>query len=139
MGRINVKSVIVGGLVAGLVLNVIDYLVYGMWLGPDLNAALQSAGKKSADSLIPLFVLLDFIYGIVLVYLYAAIRPRFGAGPGTAVHAGLIVWIIAGLLHAVGEAPFGLLPMWLYTIGTLVGLVEFPLATVAGAKFYREV
>jgi hypothetical protein len=139
MGRINVKSVIVGGLVAGLVLNVIDYLVYGMWLGPDLNAALQSAGKKSADSLIPLFVLLDFIYGIVMVYIYAAIRPRFGAGPGTAVHAGLIVWIIAALLHAVGEAPFGLLPMWLYTIGTLVGLVEFPLAAVAGAKFYREV
>lgn len=139
MGRINVKSVIVGGLVAGLVLNVIDYLVYGMWLAPDLNAALQSAGKKSADSLIPLFVLLDFIYGIVLVYIYAAIRPRFGAGPGTAVHAGLIVWMIAALLHAVGEAPFGLLPMWLYTIGTLVGLVEFPLATVAGAKFYREV
>jgi hypothetical protein len=139
MGRINVKSVIVGGLVAGLVLNVIDYVVYGMWLGPDLNAALQSAGKKSADSLIPLFVLLDFIYGIVMVYIYAAIRPRFGAGPGTAVHAGLIVWIIAALLHAVGEAPFGLLPMWLYTIGTLVGLVEFPLAAVAGAKFYREV
>ena len=99
---------------------------------------MQSAGKRPADSLIPLFVLLDFIYGIVLVYLYAAIRPRFGAGPGTAVHAGLIAWIIAALLHAIGEAPFGLLPMRLYTIGTLVGLIAFPIATVAGAKFYRE-
>ena len=139
MGRINVKSVIVGGLVAGVVLNIIDYVVYGMWLAPDLNAALQSAGKKPADSLIPLFVLLDFIYGIVLVYLYAAIRPRFAAGPGTAVHAGLIVWIIAALLHAIGEAPLGLLPMKLYTMGTLAALIEFPIATIAGAKFYREV
>jgi hypothetical protein len=138
MGRINVKGVIVGGLVAGLVLNVIDYLVWGVWLAPDFNAALLSAGKKPADSLIPLFVLLDFIYGIVLVYLYAAIRPRFGAGPGTAVHAGLIIWIIAGLLHAIGEAPLGLLPQRLYTIGTLVGLVALPIAAVAGAKFYRE-
>jgi hypothetical protein len=90
------------------------------------------------DSLIPLFVLLDFIYGIVLVYLYAAIRPRFGAGPGTAVHAGLIMWVIAGLLHAIGEAPFGLLPQRLYTIGTLAALIAFPIATVAGARFYRE-
>jgi hypothetical protein len=30
MGRINVKGVIVGGLVAGLVLNVVDSLVWGM-------------------------------------------------------------------------------------------------------------
>ena len=138
MGRINVKSVIVGGLVAGVVLNIIDWVVYGMWLAPEMNAALQAAGKRPVDSLIPLFVVLDFIYGIVLVYLYAAIRPRFGAGPGAAVHAGLIVWIIAALLHAIGEAPLGLLPMRLYTMGTLVGLIEFPLATVAGAKFYRE-
>jgi len=139
MGRINLKGVIVGGLIAGLVLNVIDYLVWGVWLAPEMSAALQSAGKRSADSLIPLFVLLDFIYGIVLIYLYAAIRPRFGAGPGTAVHAGLIVWLIAALLHAIGEAPFGLLPQRLYTLGTLVGLLEFPIAAVAGARFYREV
>jgi hypothetical protein len=138
MGRINVKSVIVGGLVAGVVLNIFDWVVYGMWLAPQMNAALQAAGKRPVDSLIPLFVVLDFIYGIVLVYLYAAIRPRFGAGPGAAVHAGLIVWIIAAVLHAIGEAPLGLLPMRLYTMGTLVGLIEFPLATVAGAKFYRE-
>lgn len=138
MGRLNIKGVIVGGLIAGLVLNVIDYLVWGVWLAPEMNNALQSAGKKPADSLIPLFVLLDFIYGIVLVYLYAAIRPRFGAGPATAVHAGLIMWVIAGLLHAIGEAPFGLLPQRLYTIGTLVALIAFPIATVAGARFYRE-
>jgi hypothetical protein len=139
MGRINVKGVIIGGLIAGLVLNVLDYLVWGVWLGPDINAALQSAGKKPADSLIPLFILLDFIYGIVLVYLYAAIRPRFGAGPGTALKAGLIVWIIAGLLHAIGEAPMGLLPQRVYVLGTVAGLIVILLGALAGARFYREV
>jgi hypothetical protein len=29
--------------------------------------------------------------------------------------------------------------MKLYTMGTLVGLIEFPIATIAGARFYREV
>lgn len=138
MGRINVKGVIVGGLVAGLVLNVVDSLVYGVWLAPDLAAALQSAGKPPVNNLIPLFVVLDFIYGIALVQLYAAIRPRFGAGPGTAVKAGLFVWVLIALLHAIGEAPMGLLPMRIYTLSTLVGLIEFPLAAVAGAKFYKE-
>jgi hypothetical protein len=138
MGRINLKGVIVGGLVAGLVLNVIDYLVYGVWLAPDMAAAMQAAGRPPIDNLIPLFVLLDFLYGIALVQLYAAIRPRFGAGPGTAVKAGIYVWVLTGLLHAIGEAPMGLLPQRLYIIGTLVALVSFPLAAVAGAKFYRE-
>jgi hypothetical protein len=139
MGRINVKSVIVGGLVAGLVLNVIDFLVYGVWLAPDMAAAMQAAGRPPIDNLIPLFVVVDFLFGIALVQLYAAIRPRFGAGPATAVKAGIYVWVLTGLLHAIAEAPMGLLPQRLYTIGTLVSLVAFPLAAVAGAKFYREV
>jgi hypothetical protein len=138
MGRINPKGVIVGGLVAGLVLNVVDYLVWGVWLAPDFGAALQSAGKGPPDSLMPLWILLDFVYGIALVQLYAAIRPRFGPGPGTAVKAGLFVWVISGLLHALAEGPLGLLPMRLYVIGTVVALIEFPIAAVAGAKFYRE-
>jgi hypothetical protein len=139
MGRINVKGVIVGGLVAGLVLNIIDFLVWGVWLKADMAAMMQNAGKGPIDNLIPLFVVLDFLYGIVLVYLYAAVRPRFGAGPGTAVKAGLLAWVLVGLLHSIGEAPMGMLPQRLYIIGTLVALIQFPLAAVAGAKFYREV
>jgi hypothetical protein len=139
MGRINVKGVIIGGLVAGLVLNIIDFLVWGVWLKDDMAAMMQNTGKGPIDNLIPLFVILDFLFGIALVYLYAAIRPRFGAGPGTAVKAGLFVWVLVGLLHAIGEAPMGLMPQRLYTIGTLVALVAFPVAAVAGARFYREV
>ena len=139
MGRINVKGVIVGGLVAGLVLNIIDFLVYGVWLAPDMAAAMKAAGRPPIDNLIPLFVIVDFLFGIALVQLYAAIRPRFGAGPGTAIKAGIYVWVLTGLLHAISEAPMGLLPQRLYVVGTLVALISFPLAALAGAKFYREV
>jgi uncharacterized membrane protein YcfT len=139
MGRINLKGVIVGGLVAGLVLNVVDYVFWGVIYAKDFEAALQAIGRPPSDSLIPLWVVLDFLYGIALVYLYAAIRPRFGAGPGTAVRAGLIVWVVAALFHAIGEGPLGFLPMRLYVVGTIVGLIVLPLATVAGARFYREV
>jgi hypothetical protein len=138
MGSIGLKGVFVGGLVAGLILNVVDYVLYGVVLAKDFADALQAVGRPPADNLIPLFILLDFLYGILLVYLYAAIRPRYGPGPKTAVWAGVIMWLLIGLLHAVGEAPLGLLPLRLYLLGTIVSLVALPRAAVAGARFYQE-
>lgn len=139
MGKINLQRVLLGGLLAGLILNVVDTLFYGVLFAEDFDAAMQALGKGAMnESLIPLFVALDFLYGIFLVYVYAAIRPRFGPGPKTAVYAGLLVWVAIGLLHAIGEAPLGLFPARLYVIGNLIGLVVIPLAAVAGAKFYTE-
>src|SRR3989442_6592130 len=139
MGRINWGRVVWGGLLAGLVLNVVDAIVYGKWLAPDYAAAMQALGKPgSMSSLIPLFVVLDFVYGIGLLWVYAAIRPRFGAGPKTAVIAGVALWFFVGLLHAVGDAPMGLMPARLMTIGTVVALILMPVATVVGAYVYKE-
>jgi hypothetical protein len=139
MGKINVQRVVVGGLLAGLVLNVVDFLLYGVILADDLNAAMQALGKPPMPaSTIAVFVVLDFLYGIALVWGYAAIRPRFGAGPRTAVFAGLYMWVLIALLHAVGEAPMGLMPKNFFVIGTLVALVLFPVAAVTGAKVYTE-
>jgi len=42
MGSIGLKGVIVGGLVAGLVLNVIDYVLYGVVLAKDFADAMQA-------------------------------------------------------------------------------------------------
>ncbi len=140
MGKINWGKVVVGGLLAGVVLNIIDWLTYGVWLKPDMAAAMQAMGKDPAvmSSAVPLWVVLDFVYGIGILWVYAAIRPRFGAGPKTAVIAGLAVWFFVGLLHAIGEAPMGLMPQRLMTIGTIVGLIAIPVATVVGAYVYKE-
>jgi hypothetical protein len=139
MGKINLQRVILGGLVAGVVLNVVDYVLFGMILAADMNAAMQALGKPPiSGGMVMWFVLLDFLYGIFLVWLYAAVRPRFGAGPGTAVKAGLAVWVLYGLLHVLAEGPMGLFPQNLMVISTLVMLVQYPLAAVAGAKFYTE-
>lgn len=139
MGKINLKGVIVGGLVAGVVLNVVDYILFGVVLKADMAAAMQALGKPPIpDSLIPWFVVLDFLYGIFLVWLYAAIRPRFGPGPRTAIKAGLVSWVVSGLFHVLFEAPMGMMPQNLMVIVTLVVLVQQPLAAMAGARFYTE-
>lgn len=139
MGKINWGRVIIGGLLAGLVLNLIDFPLHGVWLMSDYEAAMAALGKgPTPGSLIGLYVAYDFVVGIFVVWLYAAIRPRFGAGPGTAVLAGLAVWFLTFLLHAIGEAPLGLFPLRLYVIPVLVGVVQMALAGLAGGWAYRE-
>jgi len=139
MGRINWSRVILGGLLAGLVLNVVDYIYYGVVMKQDMAAAMQALGKQPIpDSIIWVFVVWDFVMGIGLVWLYAAIRPRFGAGVKTAVIAGLALWFFIGLMSAIGEAPMGLFPQRLMVISTVAALIAWPIAGAAGAKFYSE-
>ena len=141
MGRINWGRVVVGGLLAGVVLNIVDSVFFGVMMKQDIAAAMQALGKQpgAMDRLVPLFVVLDFVTGIGLLWVYAAIRPRFGAGAKTAVIAGVAVWFFVGLLHALGEAPMGLFPQKMYTVGTIVALVQYAVAGAVGAYVYKEV
>jgi hypothetical protein len=52
---------------------------------------MQSVGKAPAfgGNQIAGFVINGFIASTARVWLYAAIRPRFGPGPATAIRAGL--------------------------------------------------
>jgi hypothetical protein len=73
------------------------------------------------------------------VWLYAAIRPRYGAGPKTALCAGLAVWVAGGLLpNAALMGITGLFPSDLTTVSTLAGVVEWSAAILAGAALYQE-
>jgi len=109
MGKINWGRVVVGGLLAGVVLNIVDFVFFGVIMKLAIDAAMQALGKRpgAMDSLVPLFVVLDFVYGIGVLWVYAAIRPRFGAGAKKAVIAGVAVWFFAGLLHSVGGGRWG--------------------------------
>src|SRR2546429_9282646 len=105
MGKINWGRVIVGGLLAGVVLNAFDYVYYGVVMKSDMAAAMQALGKqpKAIDALVPWFIFLDFIYGIGLLGVYAAIRPPFGAGPKTGGIAGARVGFFLALRHNLVE------------------------------------
>src|SRR6058998_3229737 len=139
MGKINLQKVIVGGLIAGVVLNIVDFVFFGVVLKDQMAAAMTALNRPSmTNAQVPWFVYLDFVAGVFLVWLYAAIRPRFGAGAATAAKAGVAGWFVGGLLVTLFMWPMHLMPQNLTIITLLVSLVEWPLATVIGAKFYTE-
>lgn len=86
----------------------------------------------------PLYILLLLLIGIGLTWLYAAARPRLGAGPVTALKVGLLVGLIAGVPANVAQYAWthvgGYVATW-WAIETVVGCV---LACLAGAWIYRE-
>ncbi len=140
MGNINWGRVLLGGIVAGVVVNVVEYTLHAVILDPDWKAAMAALGQPTQEDPadIMIYVGLGFLIGILAVCYYAAIRPRFGAGPKTAVFAGLGVWLLAYLVPTIGMVPSGLFPNRLLWLPVVVGIVELPLATMVGAWLYKE-
>ncbi len=139
MGNINVGRVILGGLLAGLVVNIGETILNLFVVARGMEDALKARNlPPPGGGAIGGFVLLAFLLGIATVWLYAAIRPRFGPGAGTAAIAGLAVWFFAYLYGGLGQELLGFFPAGLTMVTLLWGLVEIVLGAVAGGWVYRE-
>jgi hypothetical protein len=139
---INTGRVIGGGLLAGAVMNFIDFLVNGVWLAQQwmdeataLNARL-AAPEAATPSMIG-WIVTDFLLGIFIVWSYAAMRPRFGPGAGTSVKAALLVWAISHLAYA-SFAFLGMYSLNLVATMSFGGLVAALAGGYAGCAIYKE-
>jgi hypothetical protein len=140
MGKINVGRLILGGIVAGIIADILGYLVDGVWLAQRWADGMKMLGHANfSSSQIIWFNLFGIASGIVSVWIYAAIRPRFGAGVVTAIYAAIAVWIIGALLpNASFMFAAGLFSRHLTLYTTLGALVEVVVGTIAGAALYKE-
>jgi len=140
MGKINIGRVILGGLVAGIVSDLLGYLVDGVLLGPRWAAGMKALGHLDVSSKRVIeFVVLRLVFGLALIWIYAAIRPRFGAGVKTAIYAGLAVWVVGVLVPNLSFMwVSGLFGHHLTAATTLGGLVEIVVGAIVGAALYTE-
>jgi antibiotic biosynthesis monooxygenase (ABM) superfamily enzyme len=83
-------------------------------------------------------IVMDFVLGILAVWLYALIRPRCGAGAKTALFAGVGLWVLTGLLPTIMWGSLRLFSVRLLTINVLTYLVMVIVATLLGAWVYKE-
>jgi hypothetical protein len=139
---INTNKVLLGGFVAGVVLNVIDFVV-NVYLLAARNKAEMDAFKPGLSdqmmqgSAVASYIIMDFVLGFALVWTYAAIRPRFGPGLRTASYAAILFWLLA-LIFTSGFRQMGIMSSGLWWTYAFIGLVNFYLAAWAGAKLYSE-
>ncbi len=138
MRKINLGRVLAGGIVAGIVINIFEYVTNGRVLAADWAAAMQTLGRQMPPSAIPIFILWGFLVGISAIWLYAVARSRFGPGPGTAVLIGIAYWVIGYLFPNLVNWALAIFPSRLLAITTVVGLIEIIVASLAGASIYKE-
>ncbi len=140
MGKINWARVILGGLIAGVVINTGEFILNAAVVSKDWQDTWAALGKDTAAmaASLPIWILWSFIAGVCGVWLYAAIRPRFGAGPRTAAIAGVGLWVFAWVTFTLSMLGMDLLPDRLIWIPLFWGLPEAVLAVMAGAWMYKE-
>jgi len=139
MGKINWGRVIVGGLLAGVVLNAFDYVYYGVVMKSDMAAAMQALGKQpqAIDALVRGSSSWTSSTGSDCLWVYAAIRPRFGAGPKTGVIAGSRCGSSSSCCTIWGRGRWAV-PQRMYVIGTIVALVQYAVAGRSGPTSIRR-
>ena len=139
MASMNVGRVVAGGLLAGLIINISEFVLNEPILGDKWKEAMEAMNAPvPGGGEIAFFVVCGFVVGLVTVWLYAAMRPRLGAGPKSAITAGLITWL---LYYGVANLSFGITGMVGWDIaGVVLGwsFVEMIIASVAGCAIYKE-
>lgn len=140
MATINGGKVLAGGILAGVVVSGLDFVINNYILATDWqnvahlrNIDLTAMGGTSA---LVLMLIIDFILGQVLVVTYAAIRPRFGPGAGTAVIAAFLIFLPIGLELATFAGVF--ISWELYVRQAALLLVAMLAGGIAGAWVYSE-
>ena len=123
-------------------LNAIDFVTNAYILADGYKADLDKLNPQlwanmNDMSKLPGFLATDFVLGILLVWTYAAIRPRFGAGAGTAMRAGLLFGLFGTvfgyyLMHA------GLFSMNTFLISSCLSIVNFLVSAWVGGKLCTE-
>lgn len=136
----NYGRVVLGGLLAGLVLNIGEFVLNDFVLGTQMKDFMTKHNfAEPGTNFMIVAVGLTFVMGIVLVLGYACIRARLGPGVKTAIIAGLFAWfgvyfycgIVNGVLFGIPTGTIMMVVGW--------GLVEYAIAAIAGAWLYKEV
>jgi MFS family permease len=139
MNKINFGRVLLGGIVAGLILNIGEFVLNDIILGPHIEADMKRMNiTPPGGGFAALAVSLTFVFGIVAVLIYAMARARFGPGPKTALLVALILWFCLYAYSGTINMLLINIPPKLILMILAWGIVEYPLGILAGAALYKE-
>lgn len=139
---INTQKVVIGGLAAGLVANIIGFVGFGVILASRFETELASAaptlvGAGMGGGAVAATVVSQFAIGVLTVWLYAAMRPRFGPGIKTALYAGLAVWVCGVVFH-LDPLLMGMMSNTTYVLACLIAAIQVAASAALGGMLYQE-
>jgi hypothetical protein len=134
MDPINWWRVVVAGLTAGAVVNAFEWAGHRVYFDDAWTVAFRALGRTPTGW--STYVAANFFLGILLVWLYARLRPRYGRGSRTALRAGLAVWVVFWVIPMAAMVPMDLFPTSLLAMTIALGFVDANLAVLLGAWLY---
>jgi hypothetical protein len=139
--KINWTRLIVGSLIAALICFLSDGFFHEQILGRDWDAVYSNLGitePPHQTSSLLYFAIFELGRGFVSMLFYATMRTHFGAGPKTAMLAGIASWVAFSLTGPAQFIPLGFFsnPLWLKVAA--LQLVTSIVATIAGAALYKD-
>ncbi len=134
----NYKRILVGGLLAGIILNASEFLLNGVVQRAEMQVQTAEHALVFASWAMIAYVLMAFLWGFALAWVYAALRPRFGPGLGTGLIAAAVVWTLTCLTPSVSLAAVGLVGSGSFAIGLVWAAVEMAVAGIVAGAVYHE-
>ena len=141
MARINWGRLILGSLIAAIIMFFTDGLIHETIAKADWSAVyngLRTPEPEPHGTSMVYFAIFELGRGFTAMMFYVLMRAYFGAGPKTAVLAGILGWIAFSL---TGPAQFIPLRFFSNALWLKVGalhLITSILATIAGAALYKD-
>ncbi len=141
MAKINWGRLIVGTLIAAIIMFVTDGLVHETIARADwraVYAGLRAAEPEPHSTSMAYFAVFELGRAFISMLFYVTMRSLFGAGPKTAVLAGIAGWIAFSLTGPAQFIPLGFFSNALWLKVGAIHLVTSIVATMAGAALYKD-
>jgi len=135
------KRLLISGLAAGVVMWVVDFIANGIVLAERYKALQQGGQFLPAPRLpfFPLWTLTELALGIGLAWIYAAVRPRLGPGPKTALTVGVVLGLMMYVPGNLAQASWSAVGRFVPLVWLIFGLIgAIAGALVAGALYKEE-
>lgn len=141
MPGINWSRLILGTLVAAIIMFVSDGFIHEMIAKGDWQALYQALGAREPEphglSMV-YFAVFELGRAFTAMMFYVTMRAFFGAGPKTAILAGIVGWIAFSLTGPVQFIPLGFFSNALWLKVGVIQLIVSIIATIAGAALYKD-
>jgi len=138
MKSINLKSVIITGILSGIVI-----LTSGLTMipvvGDKMDEILANRGLPPLSNFAIVFIcFVSICNGVFLTLLYSLLKPYFLSKIKTAIISSLIVFFVTYFPSNMSLVVYGFMPLDFSILGTVWGLGDLLLAGIVASKLYKE-